>query len=475
MSMQRPRDLIYQAPGPVVNQFMASNAFFRGITGPLGSGKSSACVAELLRRANQQEKSHDGIRYTRAAVIRNSYPELKTTTIKTWFQWMPQEFGRFTQDSPILHHVKAGDLDLEVLFLALDREEDVKKLLSLELSFAWVNEYREIQKAIIDALTGRVGRFPSTNMGGCTWSGIFADTNPPDDQHWIYQLAEENTPEGWEFFNQPSGTSKEAENLENLPKDYYKRISAGKDPDWIRVYVHGNYGFVNEGKSVYTNFKDSVHVASEVIEPNSAFPILIGCDLGLTPAATLAQKLPDGRWIIFDEVISDSCGLIRFSETLKQYISTTYPEFKVEHGWCDPAGNQRAFSDERTGLEVLRTFTGWKWHPAQTNDFTPRREVVVSTLNRMVDGKPGLLVSPKCKTLRKAMNGGYHFKFVKTGNGAQLHEQPNKNQYSHVAESLQYLMLGGGEYSTMLMKDNKKRTTPKIAEDVEYDFFRQRF
>ena len=42
-----------------------------------------------------------------------------------------------------------NDLDLEVIFLALDRPEDVKKLLSLELTGIWINEAREIPKVLL--------------------------------------------------------------------------------------------------------------------------------------------------------------------------------------------------------------------------------------------------------------------------------------------------------------------------------------
>ena len=80
---------------------------------------------------------------------------------------------------------RKADLDLEVIFLALDRPEDVKKLLSLELTGIWVNEAREIPKSIIDACTMRVGRFPSMKDGGCTWTGMLsADTNAPEEDHW---------------------------------------------------------------------------------------------------------------------------------------------------------------------------------------------------------------------------------------------------------------------------------------------------
>ena len=75
-----------------------------------------------------------------------------------------------------------NDTRFEVLFRALDRPADVKKLLSLELTGAWVNEAREVPKAIIDGLQGRVGRYPSMREGGCTWSGLMMDTNPPPDR-----------------------------------------------------------------------------------------------------------------------------------------------------------------------------------------------------------------------------------------------------------------------------------------------------
>src|SRR3546814_8676224 len=126
---------------------------------------------------------------------------------------------------------------------------------------AWLNEAREIPKAVLDTLTGRVGRFPSVAEGGCTWSGVIMDTNPPDNESWWYKLSEEETPEGWEFFKQPAGDSPDAENLQNLPAGYYDRIRAGKDEDWMKVYVRGEYGFVRDGKPVYPLFRDRIHVA----------------------------------------------------------------------------------------------------------------------------------------------------------------------------------------------------------------------
>ena len=162
---------------------MKDDTFFRGIRGPVGSGKSVSCCVEIFRRALAQKPNKQGIRRSRWAIIRNTNPQLKTTTIKTWLDWFPEDaWGKFTWSVPYTHMIKKGDLELEVLFLALDRPEDVKKLLSLELTGIWVNEAREIPKSIIDACTMRVGRFPSMRDGGATWTGVICDTNAPEEE-----------------------------------------------------------------------------------------------------------------------------------------------------------------------------------------------------------------------------------------------------------------------------------------------------
>ncbi len=93
---------------------------------------------------------------------------------------------------------KLGDgtmVEMEVLFMSLDRPADVKKLKSLDLTGVWLNEASELAKAVLDMATGRVGRFPSKVQGGATWSGVILDTNSPDDDHWYYELAEKPTSE----------------------------------------------------------------------------------------------------------------------------------------------------------------------------------------------------------------------------------------------------------------------------------------
>ena len=127
---------VYHAE-PTLARFHASDAFFRGVRGPLGSGKSVGCCAEVMSRILRQ-KAFIGLRRSRWAIIRNTYGELKTTTIKTWMDW----YGAVTKISyghPIMGLINMPLQDgtavqAELVFISLDRPDHVKKLKSLELT-----------------------------------------------------------------------------------------------------------------------------------------------------------------------------------------------------------------------------------------------------------------------------------------------------------------------------------------------------
>src|SRR5262249_16787053 len=149
---------------PTVSRFFDSDAFIRGLMGPFGSGKSSACVMEIGQRGIAIPPCNDGIRRSRWAVVRNTNKELEDTTERTFLQWLPPiVFGDWTpsRHNYTIRALRAeGDdrgAEIEVLFRGLDREDQIKDLLSLDLTGAWINEAREIPWAVIDAIQGRLG------------------------------------------------------------------------------------------------------------------------------------------------------------------------------------------------------------------------------------------------------------------------------------------------------------------------------
>ena len=49
----------YKPDGKTLKDFMKDNNFFRGIRGPVGSGKSVGCCVEVFRRALEQKPNKD--------------------------------------------------------------------------------------------------------------------------------------------------------------------------------------------------------------------------------------------------------------------------------------------------------------------------------------------------------------------------------------------------------------------------------
>ena len=478
---------------------MKDDTFFRGIRGPVGSGKSVGCCIEVFRRALAQGKGSDGIRKSRWAIIRNTNPQLRTTTIKTWLDWFPEEdWGKFTWSVPYTHHIKKGDIDLEIIFLALDRPEDVKKLLSLELTGIWINEARELPKSIIDACTMRVGRFPSMRDGGPTWTGVIADTNAPEEDHWWPIMAGEVpipdhipreqakmlvTPDNWRFYTQPAGMeevrnkegeledyipNKSAENQANMMKSYYPNLVQGKTKSWIDVYVMNRLGHIQDGKPVYSMFAPDIHVAKEEIPVAAGVPLYVGVDFGLTPAAVFGQKVR-GRWMLHSEIVAIDMGIVRFAEVMRNELATRFAAAGEVIIYGDPAGDFRAQTDESTPFHILRG-AGLRAFPTHSNSVDLRLEAVSSQLTKMVEGKPALLIDRRCPTLIKGFESGYAYKRMEVS-GERYADKPDKNMFSHVHDAAQYLFLGAGEGRALM---NSQKPAQTVVAKRDFDVFSKR-
>jgi hypothetical protein len=499
-------NLKYKAE-PTASKFHRSNAFVRGLRGPIGTGKSVACVTEIVRRAIEQAP-FEGVRRSRWAAIRNTYPELCSTTIKTWQDWVDESSAPFSWDSPItstftLTLPDKTRVECEVMFIALDRPADVKKLKSLDLTGAWINEASELPKAVFDMATGRVGRYPSKAQGGSSWSGVILDTNSPDDDHWYYVLAETPSAEElqtrqdierqlremgmlaegqplYEWFAQPGALIKVgsryepnplAENVANheLGYGYWLRQIPGKTDQWIKVFVLGQYGSVHDGKPVYSEFNDELHVKE--IEPIPGVQLLIGMDFGLTPAAVIAQVDARGRLLVLDEVCGNSMGVRTFLEDiLLPQLKQIYPAWFAKRDTMiqcvgDPAGEQRSQADEKTCFQEVKA-AGLKIEAAETNAFRARRDAVAWFMTRLADGKPAFMMDPCCTMLRKGANGAYKYRRIQVVGEERYTDEPVKNACSHPHDGLQYVALKVGGIKAVIAASKPKRERGRSARPV---------
>lgn len=221
---------------PTLWRFWESETRSRIILGPVGSGKTVVCCTNPLAKAIQQAPGTGGIRPFKLAVVRNSMPELWRTTIETWLGIYREDYcGFIHRSSPVKHTIRfelpdQTTVHFEAEFFGLDRPDQVKALLSYEPTMIYFNEMREIPKPIVDAAGDRIGRYPSMQKGGVmpTWAGIIGDSNPPDEDHWMYKTYQD-PPEGWEFFLQPPGVSE----VEKISNTHYRAMRGEPDVGFV--------------------------------------------------------------------------------------------------------------------------------------------------------------------------------------------------------------------------------------------------
>ena len=448
----------FKPQGPVLEQYTNSTARVALIIGPLGSAKTWASCEKLFKVITRQRPNAQKVRKTRIVAVRNTYPDLTGTTIKDWLS-LYGELGRYTEGGlkPPTHnlHFRLEDgtiVQSELIFIALDRPIAVRKLRGIQCTAFWLNEVKELQKSIIDMCDLRHGRYPSKLDGGPSWHGMFGDSNAPDDDHFLYEWAEVSTPPGWEIFKQPGGVLREytevngrrkwtgkwlpnyeAENINNLPKNYYIDGMAGKSNDWIAVQLGNEYGHYADGRPVYAeSWNPQMHVDSS-IEYNADEPLYVGLDYGRTPASVFVQFI-DGRLHVLDELTTTNMSVRAFSKLLAPKVNGLKP-VRVEYVGDKSASNKSQATDDSP--ESVLAEQGINVTPDMSAEIQTRLGAVEFFLESLHRGAPVFRIHPKCKTLIKGFSGGYHFNRVQVVGEERYSDKPSKNRFSHPHDALQ--------------------------------------
>jgi len=463
-----PNSLNFITP-PTVGKFMLDNSFVRLIMGPVGSGKSAGCFMELLRRARLQEPNARGVRQTRFAIVRNTLQQLRQTCLADIQLWLSPIAHYRVTDATIQVRLKLPDgtsVESDWMLIPLDTKQDQQRLLSLNLTGAWISEFREIDIGLIDAISGRLGRFPSKAIAKPTWFGIVAESNPPDEDSEWYTKLEIERPPNWAFFKQPGGLDDDAENVENLPDNYYQNLEDNNNPDWSHIHVHAQYGKSLGGQAVFrSSFNPGFHIVKgDDLLVNEHMPIMIGQDFGRTPASLIGQIDARGRLVIFDELVSEDMGIEQFAVTLlRPKLMEKYMGKKI-FMVADPKGRDKSQTNEDSPFDVLKRL-GFDVYAAPTNNIDPRLRAVEQLLLHQSDGGPQLMISDSCGHLTQAMKYWYRYRRKQTG---VLEDKPEKTHpWSDVADCLQYMALStNANYLGRVMASMnppKRRPSPPVG------------
>lgn len=478
---------------PTVSAYMQSDARHRYIIGPFGSGKTEGSLADIIRRMFMQRRSTaSGRRKSRWAVVRNTVPELRETTIKSWLDRYPSGkrsdgcLGHYMSTTKT-YYVQDDSLDAEVIFCALDDAADVTKLLGMQLTGANLAEYREIPRDIVEALDGRIGRYPREDEGGASWVGIWGDSNAPEEGSYWHAKSEgldpddlkKKQPNDWEFYRQPPAMielgkdektgrniyrlNPDAENLNNLRPGYYENLIKDKSEDFIRVNVLAQYGRSKGGLPVHPEFDRRIHVAKQSLIPNRDLVLLLCADFGNTPAMALKQQDAFGRVLTLDDIACFDMGLERAIETrLLPLLNKKYKggakngEYEI-FVTGDPSGNTGSQGDEVSCVDIFRDYKKYlgKVKMASTNAPVARRG---GTDHFLVNKEQiTYLVDPGCDATIAAMSGGFMYKKYKDGRHS---EDVDKNDHSHIGEA--------NEYGDMYFAEGRRRKAERRPDQMDW-------
>ncbi len=468
-------NLLYSA-SPTVALFMANAEFIRFVLGPVGSGKTTGVMFEVFRRACEQARGPDGKRRTRFVIVRNTLSQMKQTVLKDIEMWLGP-VAHFKSSENVVE-IRAGDVHSDWYMIPLDDPANQQRLLSLQLTGAWLNEFIEIDPDLIPPIAGRLNRFPSAAQGGATWSGIIGDSNMPNAGSRWHELLDVNVPQDWSVNVQPGGMEPNAENLNylaqteatlKLPLDHPQRLAQGRSyyerllrqhaGNWIKRYVHAQYGDDPDGTAVFReSFNKDFHVSKEKVIPSIGIPLTIGQDFGRNPCALITQLDHRGRLLVLKEIISVNMGLeLHIAQNLRPILNSDERFINKRIIMVgDPAGTAKNDHSELDSFQVLEQ-NGFDAFPASTNLIDPRLAAVEAALVQAPGGRPMVVIDPEgCPNLVAALHNKYLFAKRRDGETRNLPEK--KHPWSDIADCFQYVCLSvQGGFQMQIREDIMRR------------------
>lgn len=231
-----------------------------------------------------------------------------------------------------------------------------------------------------------------------------------------------------------------------------------RSPEWLAQTKSGmptaefnrEYGkswIVYDGKPVYQDFDEELHVMrGNIIVPRRT-KLIAGWDGGpndVNLAWALGVLVFDGLGvIIIDELQTDNGDVPSFVEII-------HNRYQIE--WLKLGGFSLHFTDpsvftqnsinKKAMSDIMREY-GMAPNPSEIS-FGKRRAAVndlLLTPGEIIAGRmiPRLRVHERCPHAIEGFKGGYHYRQVNAGVGGTYSEQPEKNQFSHKINAIEYL------------------------------------
>ena len=256
---------------PKQNEFIFLEDRFSALSGGFGCAKTFAgCMKGIILSALFPGNS--------GVVCRKTYPELRDSTRKTFFELIPHTWILNWNESFNTLLLKNGS---QIIFRPID---DIRKQRSLNLGWFYIDQAEETDENDFLDLVGRL-RHPVPRQFG------FLTLNP-DGHNWIWKL----------FFDTDKPKYKGINSITSdnpyLPADYLESLKANYSKDWLDKFFYGSH----EVKSgvIFSEYTDDMQIDPFIIP--TQWIKARGMDWGIDkPCTKVSVALGyDGVFYVFD-------------------------------------------------------------------------------------------------------------------------------------------------------------------------------
>ncbi len=393
---------------------------------------------------------------TRGLFMRATYPQLEKASLPTlWkicahFGWQEGvQYNHNISKKSITIPIRIGKkvITSEILYMPAKNEGNdiqaiIQDLRSLEIDYAMLDEIATIDELVCRAVRSRVGRWGK--IGNPVHRKMIVGGNPPSEGSWIHKRWYQKLDNADNPLKDPDEhtvfVASSYENRRNLAPDIITALESSEDY-WKNTFLYGQLGFVPpDGEPIYKNFNYSLFVSNKQLLHSPRTVLLRGWDIGPTAvnkACIVAQLDSRGVLIVLAEFMMLDPGVTKFGEYVKSYTNAWFPDVPGIRDFCDPVAFDISQTDGQSPATKLRDI-GIDLIAGEES-FQLRYDAVNQTMNRFIDGVPGMYIDgTRCRKLVEGFMGGYLYKIVDLPT-QRFSKEPVKNMYSHYHDALQYL------------------------------------
>jgi hypothetical protein len=405
------RDIEYR-PLPSQTRFHASDARFKGFSGPVGSGKSQALCHEAVR-LSYMNPGRLGL------LGAPTYTMLRDATQSALFEILnrsgiPYEY----QKSENVLVMK--DTGSKVIFRPIDEFE---RLRGTNLAWFGLDELTYTGEEAWLRLEARLRDPAATKLCGfAVWT--------PKGFDWVYRRFVRNTVEGYDV---TIASPYENRYLLDKVPDFYERLKKSYDVKFFEQEVLGGYLNVNQGL-VYHAFDRSRNLVEVDVDPG--LPLLWGLDFNVDPMCSVVIQIRDHRVVVIDEIILSRAG----TEEACEEFCGRYPNHGPGVIVYGDASGARMQTSGTTDYEIIKTFfrrNGYNsvdYRIPRSNPYVRERVNLVNAMLKSAGGESRLLINSKCEQLI------VDFEEVSYKAGTCVIDKEKDTRRTHLSDALGYVV-----------------------------------